>query len=100
MVKEAPVLSHYDPCSELSIQCGGSESGLGAALLQNAQPIKYESKALTETEKSYAQIEKQMLAIVFSLERFNQYTFGHHISVESGHKPLEVILQKPLSCAL
>ena len=40
-----------------------------------------------------------MLAIVFSLERFNQYTFGRHVNVESDHKPLEVILQKPLSCA-
>ena len=40
-----------------------------------------------------------MLAIVFSLKRFNQYTFGHHVSVESDYKPLEVILQKPLSHA-
>lgn len=37
-----------------------------------------------------------MLAIVFSLERFNQYTFGRHVNVESDHKPLEAILQKPL----
>ena len=37
-----------------------------------------------------------MLAIVFSLERFNQYTFGRHVNVESDHKPLETILQKPL----
>ena len=37
-----------------------------------------------------------MLAIVFSLERFNQYTFRRHVNVESDHKPLEVILQKPL----
>ena len=30
-----------------------------------------------------------MLAIVFSLERFNQYTFGRHVHTESDHKPLE-----------
>ena len=40
-----------------------------------------------------------MPAIVFSLERFNQYTFGQHANVESDHKPLEMILLKPLSCA-
>ena len=60
---------------------------------------EYASRALTETERRYAQIEKEMLAIVFSLERFNQNTFGRHVSVESDHKPLEVILQKPLSRA-
>ena len=37
-----------------------------------------------------------MLAIVFSFERFNQYTFGRQVDVESDHKPLETILQKPL----
>lgn len=99
MVTQAPVLSYYDPCNELTIQCDASQSGLGAALLQNGRPIEYASRALTETEKRYAQIEKEMLAIVFSLERFNQYTFGRHVNVESDHKPLEVILQKPLSRA-
>lgn len=35
--------------------------------------------------------------MVFSLERFNQYAFRRHVNVESEHKPLEVILQKPLT---
>ena len=96
LVTEAPVLSYYDPSNELTIQCDASQSGLGAALLQNGRPIEYASRALTETETRYAQIEKEMLAIVFSLERFNQYTFGRHVNVESDHKPLETILQKPL----
>ena len=99
MVTQAPVLSYYDPCSEFTIQCDASQGGLGAALLQNGRPIEYASRALTETEKRYAQIEKEMLAIVFSLERFNQYTFGRHVKVESDHKPLESILLKPLSRA-
>jgi len=92
MVTQAPVLSYYDPCSELTIQCDTSQGGLGEALLQNGRPIEYASQALTETEKRYAQIEKEMLAIVFSFEQFNQYIFGRHVNVESDHKPLEIIL--------
>lgn len=99
MVTQAPVLSYYNPKNELTIQCDVSQNGLGAALSQNGRPIGYVSWALTETEKRFAQIEKAMLAIVFSLERFNQYTFGHHVNAESEHKPLEAILQKPLSRA-
>lgn len=69
------------------------------ALLQRGRPIAYTSRALTETEQRYAQIEKEMLAIVFSLEKFHQYTYGRHVKIQSDHKPLESILQKPLACA-
>ena len=99
LVTEAPVLRYYDPSLDLTIQCDASQSGLGAALLQNGKPIEYASRSLTDTETRYAQIEKEMLAIVFSLERFNQYTFGRHVHIESDHKPLEMILQKPLARA-
>ena len=43
LVTEAPVLSYYDPSKELTIQCDASQSGLGAALLQNGIPIEYAS---------------------------------------------------------
>ena len=69
LVTTAPVLCYYDPKAELEIQCDASKKGLGAALLQRGQPIAYTSRALTETEQQYAQIEKEMLAIIFSLEK-------------------------------
>ena len=54
----------------------------------NGSPIAYASRALTETETRYAQIEKEMFAIVFSLEKFHQFSFGRSDQVESDHKPL------------
>ena len=99
LVTTAPVLSYYNPKAELEIQCDASQTGLEAALLQRGRPIAYTSRALTETEQRYAQIEKEMLAIVFSLEKFHQYTYGRHMKIQSVHKPLESILQKPLACA-
>lgn len=99
LVSESPVLRYYDPGKELTIQCDASQSGLGAALLQEGQPVAYASRALTETEARYAQIEKEMLAIVWSLEKFNQYTFGRETNVMSDHKPLQSIMKKPLASA-
>lgn len=61
--------------------------------------MEYASRSLTDTETRYAQTEKEMLAIVFVLERFNQHTFGRHVYIEGDHKPLEMILQKPLARA-
>lgn len=40
-----------------------------------------------------------MLAILFSLEEFNQYTYRPHVNIQSDHKPLESILKKSLACA-
>ena len=37
-----------------------------------------------------------MLAIVFAVKKFNDYTFGNKTIVFSDHKPLESILKKPL----
>ena len=39
------------------------------------------------------------MAIVYGVERFHQFTYGRPVTVESDHKPLEVIHQKPLSVA-
>ena len=99
LVATAPVLRYYDPTKELTIQCDASQGGLGAALMQEGQPLAYASRALTDTERRYAQIEKEMLAIVFSIERFNQYTYGRPVNVQSDHKPLESILKKSLDNA-
>ena len=56
----------------------------------------YASRAHSPTECEYAQIEKECLAIVFSLERFHQYAFGRKTIIHSDHKPLEMIVRKPL----
>jgi hypothetical protein len=99
LLTQAPILAYYDVTKPLTIQCDASEKGLGAALLQDGKPIAYASRALRENETRYAQIEKEMLAIVWSLERFHQYTFGKHVCVHSDHKPLESLMKKPLAKA-
>ena len=99
-VTEAPILEYYSLDKEVTIQCDASQSGLGAALLQNGHPIAFASRALTPTECKYAQIEKEMLAILYACERFDAYIYGRDIvTVESDHKPLESIFQKNLCLA-
>ena len=69
--------------------------GLGAALLQNGQPVGFASRSLSQTERQYAQIEKECLAIAFSCERFSQYLAGREkITVETDQKPLQSIFRK------
>ena len=99
LITTAPTLSYFDPKEQLVIQCDASNSGLGAALLQAGKPLAYASRTLTDPETRYAIIEKEMLAIVFALEKWHQYTYGRPIIVQSDHKPLEAITRKPLDKA-
>ena len=94
-----PVLRYFDPKLTTTLQCDASQKGLGASILQGGQPVAMASRALTPTEQNYAQIEKELLAIVFGMEKFEQYTYGRKIMVESDHKPLEAITRKALSSA-
>ena len=75
MVTKTPVLRYYSLREEVTIQSDASQTGLGAALLQNDQPVAYASRALTATEVHYAQIEKELLAIVFACQCSAPYAY-------------------------
>jgi len=97
MIVSAPVLAYYDVNKPVVIQCDASQSELGAALLQEERPVAYSSRVMTQTEQNYAQIEKELLAIVYAYEKFDQYIFGRsNVIVQSDHKPLETMFRKPI----
>ena len=92
-------LTYFNPSKETSLQVDASNKGLGAVLPQEGKPIAFASKALTETEQRYANIERELLAFVFGWERFRIYLYGCRFQVESDHKPLEMISRKNLIAA-
>jgi len=92
-------LQFYDKAKPITLQVDASTRGLGAVMLQDGRPVAFASKALTEAERRYSNIEREMLGIVFGLERFHHYVFGRQITIETDHKPLESISQKNLHSA-
>ena len=97
LMTEAPVLKYYSDDEPITISCDASQGGIGAVLMQNGRPIAYASKSLTSAEYAYAQVEKELLAIVFSFKKFHSYVYGRSdITVETDHLPLVRILEKPL----
>ena len=50
--------------------------------------MAFASLALKDTESRYAQIEKELLAVVFGLDKFEQYAYGRPVTIENDQKPL------------
>ena len=86
-------LNIFESTKGVTLQYDASDKGLGAVLLQDGHPIAYASRAQTDPETRYAQIEKELLAVDFGLEKFHTYTYGKQVTVESDDKPLEVIVK-------
>lgn len=90
-----PVLQYYDMHKPVTLTCDASQHGLGAACLQDDKPVACASRTLNPTERRYAQIEKELLAVVFACYRFYDYIYGKPVVIETDHQPLVAIQNKP-----
>ena len=97
------IVSYFDPTKHTELHVDTSPFGLGAILAQttpghdDSRVIAYTSPSLTDTESRYSQIEREALAIVFGIEHFHLYLYGHEFTLIIDHKPLELIYQNPKS---
>ena len=99
VISQDSTLTYFNTTEIPVLLSDASLKGLGAALIQNKKPITYASKCQIDAEKWYACIKRELLAIVFGVQRFHIYLCGHQFKVLTDHKPLVMILQKPLNSA-
>lgn len=59
-ISSLPVLKLFDLSKPLVVLVDASPMGIGAVLLQDGQPVTFSSTSLTETQKRYCQIEKEL----------------------------------------
>lgn len=62
--------------------------------MQEGKPISFASRSLTDAEKRYANIEREILAVTFACERFHTYVYGNPFTIHSDHMSLEMIHYK------
>ena len=55
---------------------------------ENDHVIAYASRRLTPTERKFPIIEIELLSIVYSLQKFDQFIYMKEVQVYSDHRPL------------
>ena len=90
------VLALFDVNANLKVSADASCFGLGAVLLQNNnndwQPVAFASRVMSDTERRYAQVEKEALAITWACDKFSTYILGKKFMIKTDHKPLVPLL--------
>lgn len=95
-ITRATTLAYYQRDYTTILTVDASPVGLGAILSQiqpngARRPIAMASRLLSQVERRYSQTEKEALAVVWSCEHFRLYLIGSTFTIESDHKPLEIL---------
>ena len=86
-------IHYYDTKLATRVKCNASHSGLGASLEQQKAegewvPIAFASRYLNIQEKKYSTNELELLAVVWSVDRFKHYLLGKELVIATDHKAL------------
>ena len=67
------MLAYFDNRKETVLMVDTGSTGLGALIMQEGKPVAFSSKTLTPSETMYANIERELLAIVWGVQKFHTY---------------------------
>ena len=102
MLSKQPILAYPDFKQRFYLSTDASKVGVGAVLSQmdeegRERPIYYASRSLNGAERNYSTIERELLAIVYAVEKFRYYLLGKEFTISTDHNPLTYLNNLTLS---
>ncbi|KAI3676097.1 hypothetical protein L1987_85696 [Smallanthus sonchifolius] len=95
---QAPILQSPDWNRPFEIMCDASDYAVGAVLGQKVDKrpvfIYYASKTLSGAQLNYSTTEKELLAVVYALDKFRSYIWGSKVIVYSDHAVVRYLMAK------
>ena len=95
---KAPILQSPNWDLPFEIMCGASDYAVGAVLGQRIEKkptaIWYTSKTLAQAQINYTTTEKELLVVVYALEKLRSYILGSKIVIYTDHATLKYLFSK------
>nr|GEZ32761.1 reverse transcriptase domain-containing protein [Tanacetum cinerariifolium] len=92
---EAPILIAPNWDLPFELMCDASDFAIGAVLGQRHEkhfrPIHYASKMMNDAESNYTTTEKEMLAVVYAIEKFRSYLIMNKSIVHTDHSTIKYL---------
>ena len=85
------------------VMCDASDLAIGIVIGQREEGkpfvVYYASKTFNEVQRNYTTTEKEILAVVYALDKFHAYLVGSDILIFTDHSDLKYLLTKQNSKA-
>ncbi|XP_034218971.1 LOW QUALITY PROTEIN: uncharacterized protein LOC117630344 [Prunus dulcis] len=98
MLTTAPIIIPPDWSLPFELMCDASDYAVGAVLGQRVDKkphaIYYASRTLNDAQLNYSTTEKELLAVIFALEKFRSYLITNKVIVYIDHAALKYLLAK------
>jgi hypothetical protein len=92
----APIIQPPDWNQPFEIMCDASDYAVGTVLGQRKEgrvhAVYYASKTLNGVQLNYATMEKELLAVVFTFEKFKSYIVNSKVIVYTDHAAIKYLL--------
>lgn len=93
----APVLALPSPDREFVVETDASDGGMGTILMQDQHPIAYISKALAKKHQSLSVYEKELMAVVHAVKKWDHYLGHRKFQIRTNHRSLKFLLEQRIT---
>jgi hypothetical protein len=87
----APILALPNLQQPFEIETNANRYAMGAILMQYRKPICYQSKNFNQVVVNYPTYDKELYALVQSVNKWKHYLLGKEMIIHTDHQPLQYL---------